>query len=82
MSIIIPTFVLSVVNTETGSGNTVLAEARLQPALIYNKGHKKVPHRIRGNDRLSYVIEYILNFTSHQDFEQLIPYHGENEFYI
>ena len=63
MSIIIPTFVLSVVNTETGSGNTVLAEARLQPALIYNK--KKTitqgvsfPHLLNGSiTKIQIIIE-------------------------
>ena len=28
-----------------------------------------------------YVVKFILNFTSHLDFEQLIPNCGENEFY-
>lgn len=28
-----------------------------------------------------YVVKFILNFTSRQDFEQLIPNCGENEFY-
>jgi hypothetical protein len=29
-----------------------------------------------------YVVKFILNFTSHQDFGQLIPNCGENEFNI
>jgi hypothetical protein len=50
MSIIIRTFVLSVVNTETGSGSMLgFAEGGLHPTLLNNKA----PHRLVGSVKLS-----------------------------
>ena len=45
VSIIIRTFVLSVVKSETGSGGITFAEGRLQPAYI----KKEIPHLMWGD---------------------------------
>jgi hypothetical protein len=43
--------------------------------------NKKIPHLWSRKSENVCCFRFILIFTSHQDFEQLIPYCGENEFY-
>ena len=61
MSIIICTFVLSVLITKTGSVHELgVAEGGLHPTLLNNKA----PHSKLG-DQKSYVVKFILSFTYH-----------------
>ena len=79
MSIIICTFVLSVIKFVDGFGLGIGDCRGWTPTYLLK--NKKIPHLWSRKSENVCCFRFILIFTSHQDFEQLIPICGENEFY-